>query len=311
MERHGGEEAEELKKVPSFGNGPRAHHPRKLNCHRAGINLSKFAGQILQHGRSNSNKINEQKEQLRWDFSNSCPGHKACGATSSTATDGSRVHVHTVTRFSPSAVLSCTHKMPHASDISPFTVADSSSGSGNSKFLRDVHIPVRLMEDFLELARHNTEKDLETCGVLGAFLKNGVLHVTTLIVPKQESNCNSCQALNEEEIFGIESEHSLIPVGWIHTHPSQTCFMSSVDLHTQFPYQVMVPEAIAIVMAPTDATRSCGIFRLSEQGMGILRECQETGFHLHTEPDDGSPIYENCSNVYINPNLRFEIFDLR
>jgi hypothetical protein len=26
------------------------------------------------------------------------------------------------------------------------------------------------MEDFLELARENTEKDLETCGVLGAFL---------------------------------------------------------------------------------------------------------------------------------------------
>ena len=28
----------------------------------------------------------------------------------------------------------------------------------------------RLMEDFLELAKDNTEKDLETCGVLGAFL---------------------------------------------------------------------------------------------------------------------------------------------
>lgn len=26
------------------------------------------------------------------------------------------------------------------------------------------------MEDFLELAKYNTKKDLETCGVLGAFL---------------------------------------------------------------------------------------------------------------------------------------------
>lgn len=26
------------------------------------------------------------------------------------------------------------------------------------------------MEDFLELAKENTKKDLETCGVLGAFL---------------------------------------------------------------------------------------------------------------------------------------------
>ena len=36
----------------------------------------------------------------------------------------------------------------------------------------------------------------------------------------------------------------------IHTHPSQTAFLSSVDLHTQLSYQLMMPEAIAIVMAP-------------------------------------------------------------
>lgn len=29
---------------------------------------------------------------------------------------------------------------------------------------------MRLMEDFLELAKENTEKDLETCGMLGAIL---------------------------------------------------------------------------------------------------------------------------------------------
>jgi len=35
------------------------------------------------------------------------------------------------------------------------------------------------------------------------------------------------------------------------THPTQTAFMSSVDLHTHFPYQAMLPEAIAIVVAPS------------------------------------------------------------
>ena len=29
---------------------------------------------------------------------------------------------------------------------------------------------MRLMEDFLDLAKENTEKDLETCGILGAYL---------------------------------------------------------------------------------------------------------------------------------------------
>lgn len=74
----------------------------------------------------------------------------------------------------------------------------------------------------------------------------------------------------------------------------------------------MVPEAIAIVMAPTDKTRSYGIFRVTDpSGMSVLRECQEKGFHPHRDPNDGAPLYEQCSHVYINPNLRFEIFDLR
>ncbi len=36
----------------------------------------------------------------------------------------------------------------------------------------------------------------------------------------------------------------------IHTHPTQSCFMSSMDLHTHVAYQQMLPEAIAIVCAP-------------------------------------------------------------
>lgn len=34
------------------------------------------------------------------------------------------------------------------------------------------------------------------------------------------------------------------------THPSQTAFMSSVDLHTHCSYQIMMDEAVAIVCAP-------------------------------------------------------------
>lgn len=170
----------------------------------------------------------------------------------------------------------------------------------------------QLMEDFLDLAKENTEKDLETCGILGAFLKNGTFYATTLIIPKQESTSSSCLATNDEEAFAIQNEHSLFPVGWIHTHPSQSCFMSSVDLHTHYSYQVMIPEAIAVVMAPTDTSRSYGIFRLSDPGgMSVLKACQEQGFHPHGETTDGSPVFEHCSNVYKNSNLRFEIFDLR
>lgn len=228
--------------------------------------------------------------------------------------------VHSVTLSSPSPTISCIQSVPLAARVSHITAADSRDKNSKSSFdgssvsnaIHDVHISARLMEDFLELARANTDKDLETCGVLGAFLKNRTFYVTTLIIPKQESTSSTCQTSNEEEIYAIHDEQSLFPVGWIHTHPSQSCFMSSVDLHTHYSYQVMLPEAFAIVMAPTDATRSYGIFRLSEPGgTSVLKECQERGFHSHQEPADGSSIYEDCSNVYINSNLRVEIIDLR
>ncbi|XP_029127492.1 AMSH-like ubiquitin thioesterase 2 isoform X12 [Cajanus cajan] len=188
-------------------------------------------------------------------------------------TDNRYLLLHKVTQSWPSPALCFVETAPQdsqSSHITAFNSGDGSSQSDNestsSKTIRDVHISMRLMEDFLDLAKENTEKDLETCGILGAYL----------------------------------------------THPSQSCFMSSVDLHTQYSYQMMIPEAFAIVLAPKDTLRSCGLFRLTDpEGMDILKNCQETGFHPHKEPDSGNPVYEHCSNVYKNSNLRFEIFDLR
>ncbi|CAM8984148.1 unnamed protein product [Rhodiola kirilowii] len=221
-----------------------------------------------------------------------------------------QITVNTVTQSSPSSVLSYVEKAPKGAHISRVTADGCNPSSSNT--LHDVHISSWLMEEFMELASQNTKKDVETCGVLGGSLKKGIFYVTTLIIPKQESTSNSCQAMHEEEIFAIQHEHSLFPVGWIHTHPSQRCFMSSVDLHTHYPYQVMVPEAFAIVMAPTDTSRNYGIFRLTvPSGMAIIKECKEKDFHNHSERADGEPIYVECSNVYMNSHLRFEIFDLR
>ncbi|ERN06665.1 AMSH-like ubiquitin thioesterase 3 [Amborella trichopoda] len=234
------------------------------------------------------------------------------------------INVHIVRQPYPSPVLACTQYLSHewstfqyashvpiakSRDRLPSPFGEDSSGT---KGIQNVHISTRLMEDFLELARVNTSKNLETCGVLGASLKNRTFYVTSLIIPKQESTSDSCQTLNEEELYAVQDEKSLFPLGWIHTHPSQSCFMSSIDLHTHYSYQIMLPEAIAIVMAPTDTERSYGIFRLADpEGVGVLKECQQRGFHVHEGPSDGSPIYEHCSHVYMNPNLRFEIIDLR
>lgn len=197
-------------------------------------------------------------------------------------------------------------------DPRPGPAKPSPDGMPDSNSYQHLHVPVRLMEDFLRLARANTEKNLETCGVLAGSLKNRVFHITTLIVPKQESTSDSCQTLNEEEIFEVQDKLSLFPLGWIHTHPTQTCFMSSVDLHTHYSYQIMLPEAIAIVMAPTDSSSPNGIFHLSDPGgVSVIRNCQQRGFHPHEEPSDGSAIYEHCSHVFMNGNMKFDVIDLR
>ena len=55
-----------------------------------------------------------------------------------------------------------------------------------------------------------------------------------------------------------------------------------------------------------------GIFHLSDPaGVSVIRNCQQRGFHPHEEPDDGSPIYEHCSHVYMNPSLKYDVVDLR
>ena len=149
--------------------------------------------------------------------------------------------------------------------------------------LRDVHVSLALMEDFLRwvlkggqqwvvgqvlmgtscaknqnghpyshkstqthptthpsYARYNTSRGIETCGILAGTLSanDSIFTISTLIIPKQEGTTDTVQALGEEEIFDVQDTRGLYPLGWIHTHPTQTCFLSSIDVHTHCGYQV-------------------------------------------------------------------------
>ena len=42
------------------------------------------------------------------------------------------------------------------------------------------------------------------------------LRVTHIIVPKQKGNADSCETLNEEELFDVQDQYDLITLGWIH-----------------------------------------------------------------------------------------------
>ncbi|VDP58027.1 unnamed protein product [Heligmosomoides polygyrus] len=107
-----------------------------------------------------------------------------------------------------------------------------------------------LVQKFLICADNNTARNIETCGTLCGTIVGRNFLVSHVILPKQSGASDGCSAEGEEEVFAYQNEHDLITLGWIHTHPSQTAFLSSVDLHTHCAYQMMLSEAVAIVCAP-------------------------------------------------------------
>eukprot|EP00727_Mastigamoeba_balamuthi_P009193 m51a1_g4897 putative amsh-like ubiquitin thioesterase 1-like (422) ;mRNA; f:130271-132176 len=170
---------------------------------------------------------------------------------------------------------------------------------------RAVVVGPGLIESFAERAHANTSRGIETCGILAGKISGDALVVTTCIIPRQEATSDTCNMLDEEKLFEYQDAHSLITIGWIHTHPTQSLFMSSIDLHTQYPYQQLLPEAIAIVVAPLFSP-NFGIFSLTKAGLREMAACTKRGFHPHK-----GPLYCEAANVEIKHQPDFEVIDMR
>ncbi|KAK4328152.1 hypothetical protein Pmani_001427 [Petrolisthes manimaculis] len=183
----------------------------------------------------------------------------------------------------------------------------SATIGGKSGGLREVVVPVELMSKFMALAQANTLRNIETCGVLAGKLAQHRLVLTHLLVPKQCGTSDSCTTQQEEELFDYQDKLDLITIGWIHTHPTQTAFLSSVDLHTHCSYQLMMPEALAIVCAPKyDET---GFFTLSpNHGLSFIANCHQTGFHPHPKEP---PLFQNAEHVTLDDSMSVKVIDLR
>jgi STAM-binding protein len=46
--------------------------------------------------------------------------------------------------------------------------------------------PLEILTEFRARAKPNTDKLIETCGILAGIERNGQLIITTLLIPKQE-----------------------------------------------------------------------------------------------------------------------------
>lgn len=187
----------------------------------------------------------------------------------------------------------------------------------NETPLRTLFLPPTLRTTFLRVAHNNTLANLETCAFLAGTVISNALFVSKLIVPAQTSTSDTCEMTNESQLFDyVDSESDLMILGWIHTHPSQTCFMSSRDLHTHASYQMMLAESVALVCAPSKGDTShggdWGVYRLTDPpGKTTILACQKPGiFHPH----DVDNVYTDAlrpGHVVEAKGLEFELVDLR
>ena len=117
----------------------------------------------------------------------------------------------------------------------------------NGTELRSVLYPMNIVKQFVDIAEPNTRNRTETCGILCGSEHDERLYVKNILIPDQKGTPDSCTTLNYEAILNYVMMHDMIVLGWIHTHPEYDCFLSSIDLHTHYGYQKLLPEAIAIV----------------------------------------------------------------
>ena len=163
---------------------------------------------------------------------------------------------------------------PNTGIVDQTRITTASSGDVVPRDLKTVYLPRESLPRFLNVAAVNTARNRETCGLLLGKDKKSRFVVTTLLIPKQHSTSDTCTMDEEELVMNFTEERSLITLGWvrilfscwawrailfffsqIHTHPTQSCFMSSVDLHTHSGFQRMLPESFAVVCAPTSTPK--------------------------------------------------------
>ncbi|TDL27903.1 Mov34-domain-containing protein [Rickenella mellea] len=198
---------------------------------------------------------------------------------------------------------------PSAKQPSPRIIPGDGKKDPVASELRNVKLPRDTLSRFIAIANVNTARNRETCGLLLGKAKGDKYIVTTLLIPKQHSTSDTCTMDEEELVLEFTEQRSLITLGWIHTHPTQSCFMSSVDLHTHSGFQRMLPESFAVVCAP-QSTPNFGIFRLTDPpGLQTILKCNaKEAFHPH--PD--LPIYTDADKGHVQmKDATLEIVDLR
>ena len=172
-------------------------------------------------------------------------------------------------------------------------------------------IPSDLISKFENLSKPNTEKGVETGGIIaGKHIGTGTgsyFQVTHLLIPQQISASDRWEVQDERQITNLFTYNpDLTMLGLIHTHPRMDSFLSSVDLHALHDYARSNPSLISIVLAPERGTSPA--FCLTTFGMKEIRKCRATGFHQH---DNSHLMYKEADHTYDDESTETQVEDFR
>eukprot|EP01084_Bolivina_argentea_P308861 534170_1 len=189
-----------------------------------------------------------------------------------------------------------------------------------NKATANISIPQNVINDFqTQFAFDDLQSNIETAALLFApkIPKNNVYTVSHVVIPKQSGDANSCVISNEEEINYSVDCNNMVCVGWVHTHPRQNNFLSSVDLHQTHFYGCTASTNIpflAIVISPTDENmKYTGVYSLTNIGKSALAGCGRTGHHTHiaNQVDMSLQFYETAPNCSLINSTKAIFCDLR
>ena len=160
-------------------------------------------------------------------------------------------------------------------------------------------MPGDLTDRFLAIARSNSDRGVETLGTLGGSLSNNRLIISHLLIPKQEGKSDSCTMEGLEDVWDVHDKENIVFLGWIHTHPAYSVFLSSVDMHNQYEWQHMLPEVSQLEVTPGLTSKTVCVsgrgHSLQYQGQGgrtpqalRLRDGRHRGLQPHQLPSSPS-----------------------